>query len=82
MPRYHFHVSNRVRVTDPDGTMLPDDKSALIHALQVARELMFKRAGMLGQPWAAWTMRVNDKEGNTSTPFPWLSLKGSTDRAA
>lgn len=82
MPLYHFDVSNSVQLTDPDGTLLPDEKSALVYALQVARELMFKRAGMLGQPWAAWTMRVNDTAGTLSTLFPWQSLKESTDRAA
>ena len=75
MPLYHFDVSNSVQITDPDGTLLPDEKSALIHALQVARELMFKRAGMLGQPWAAWTMRVNDKEGNTIHTIPLAELE-------
>jgi hypothetical protein len=70
MPRYHFHVFNRARITDPYGTLLPNDKSALIHALQVARELMFKRAGMLGQPWAAWTMHVKDQGGKTIHTIP------------
>jgi hypothetical protein len=74
MPRYHFHVSNRVRLTDSDGTVLPDEKSALIHALQVARELMFKRAGMLGEPWSAWTMSVNDKNGKTVHTIPLAEL--------
>jgi hypothetical protein len=74
MPRYHFHVFNRVRVTDPYGTLLPNDKSALIHALQVARELMFKRTGMLGQPWTAWTMRVNDQDGKTIHSIPFGEL--------
>jgi hypothetical protein len=80
MPRYHFHVSNRVRITDPYGTVLPDTKSALVHALQVARELTFKRTGMLGQPWAAWTMRVNDKDGKTIHTIPLAELpEGSTE---
>jgi hypothetical protein len=52
-------------IIDPDGTVLSNSKAALIHGLQVARELMFKRPGMLGQPWSAWTMRVNDKDGKT-----------------
>jgi hypothetical protein len=74
MSRYHFHVLNRVRITDPYGTLLPNDKSALIHGLQVARELMFKRSGMLGQPWAAWTMHVNDKDGKTIHTIPFGEL--------
>ena len=74
MPRYFFHVSNRVRITDPYGTFLSDKNSALAHALEVARELKFKRKGMLGQPWSAWTMRVNDKNGRTIHTIPFGDL--------
>ena len=74
MPRYFFHVSNRVRLSDPYGTLLSNKKSALAHALQVARELMFKRDAMLGQPWSAWTMRVNDKYGRTIHTIPFGEL--------
>ena len=65
MPRYFFHVSNRVRITDPYGTLLANKKSALVHAMAVGRELMFKRSGMLGQAWAHWTLRVSDANGKT-----------------
>ena len=70
MPRYYFHVHNRERLNDPDGTVLSGNKAALIYALGVARELMFKRSGMLGQPWSAWTMRVHDKNGKTIHTLP------------
>ena len=40
MPLYYFDVANRVRLTDPDGTMLPNSETAFVHALQVVRELM------------------------------------------
>jgi hypothetical protein len=63
MPRYYFDVADRVRLTDPEGTDLADSRSAFLHALQVVRELMFARNTMLGQPWSAWTMRVNDQAG-------------------
>jgi len=83
MPRYYFHVHNRERLEDDDGTVLADKKSAVIHALGVARELMFKRSGMLGQPWSAWTMRVKDKNGKTihtlpSTRFLWPRFRTAT----
>jgi len=70
MPRYYFHVHNRERLTDTDGTVLAGKKDALLHALGVARELMFKRGEMLGQPWSAWTMRVQDKHGKTVHSIP------------
>jgi uncharacterized protein DUF6894 len=74
MPRYYFDVSNRVRLTDPDGTELPNGSLALVHALQVVRELMFKRTEMLGHPWSAWTMRVNDQGGKTIHTIPFTDL--------
>jgi hypothetical protein len=63
MPRYYFDVVDDVCLSDSDGTVLADSESAHIHGLQVIRELMFKRTEMLGQPWSAWTMHVNDKNG-------------------
>jgi hypothetical protein len=74
MPRYYFDVVNRVRLTDPEGTLLADSKSAFVHALQVARELMFMRTHMLGQPWSQWTMRVNDKDGKMIHTIPFTDL--------
>jgi hypothetical protein len=80
MPRYFFHIYNSVPVTDPYGKVLSNHKAALIHGLQVARELMFKRPGMLGQPWAAWTMRVNDKDGKTIHTIPFAELPENTTK--
>jgi hypothetical protein len=74
MPLYYFDVANRVRLSDPDGTMLPNKETAFVHALQVVRELMFKRTKMLGEPWSAWTMRVNDKDGKEIHTIPFTDL--------
>jgi hypothetical protein len=74
MPRYYFHAHNSVPLLDPDGTVLDNPTAALIHGLQVVRELMFKRPGMLGQPWTAWTMRVNDKNGTTIHTIPFADV--------
>ena len=74
MRRYYFHVSNRVRIADPDGTMLANNKKALAHGIAVGRELMFKRSGMLGQAWAHWTLRVNDENGKTIHTLPLAEL--------
>jgi hypothetical protein len=80
MARYFFDVHNTVPLTDPDGTVLSDNKAAFIHGLQVARELMFQRAGMLGQPWAAWTMRVNDKDGKTIHTIAFADLPENNNK--
>jgi hypothetical protein len=77
MPRYYFHVHNSETITDPYGTLLENNNSALIHAMRVARELMFKRPGMLGQSWSAWTMRVNDKGGQTIHTIAFADMPDS-----
>ena len=74
MPRYYFHVSNRVHIADPYGTLLANKASALAHAVVVGRELMFKRSEMLGQAWSHWTLRVNDVNGKTIHTLPLAEL--------
>jgi hypothetical protein len=74
MPRYYFDAVNRVHLTDPDGTILDDSRSAFAHAAQVVRELMFMRNAMLGEPWSSWTMRVNDKDHKTIHTIPFVDL--------
>jgi hypothetical protein len=74
MPRYFFDMIDTQSVTDPYGTVLVNKGAALAHAMQVARELMFKRSGMLGQEWSTWTMRVNDKDGKTVHTIPFSEL--------
>jgi hypothetical protein len=59
-----------------DGTVLADTESAHVHGLQVIRELMFKRTEMLGQPWSAWTMHVNDKNGKAIHRLQFQDLQG------
>jgi hypothetical protein len=49
---------------------LPDLAAARHHARQVARELMFKRAGMLQRSWSQWTMSVRDLDGQVFFSFP------------
>jgi hypothetical protein len=80
MPRYYFNVANRVRLSDPEGTILANSETAFVHGLQVVRELMFKRAEMLGQPWSAWTMRVSDKDGNEVHTIPFTDLPESNGK--
>jgi hypothetical protein len=74
MPRYFFHMVDKQTVTDPYGTVLVNKGAALAHAMHVARELMFKRSGMLGKRWSTWTMRVNDKDGKTVHTIPFSEL--------
>ena len=74
MPRYYFHLSNKHRVTDPDGTVLLDKSAAMSHALAVARELMLNSNGILGQRWSAWTMFVKDEGGKDVLRLPFSEV--------
>jgi hypothetical protein len=60
---YYFHLSNDHKLPDVDGTDLSDHSAARSHAFDVARELMFRSQGMLGQDWSRWRMLVHDDEG-------------------
>ena len=80
MPRYYFHLSGGRFVTDPYGTVLPDQTEALSHALAVAHELMFNSTGMLGRRWSAWTMLVNDKDGKSILALPFSEVPEGTTR--
>ena len=63
MPMYYFCLHDSEDVVDAEGTELPDLDAARNHATQVARELMFKRDGMLERSWSQWTMWVRDHSG-------------------
>lgn len=69
MSMYYFSLHDNADVTDFDGTDLPDLNAAREHAIAVARELMFKRHGMLDREWAQWTMSVRDDAGQEVLSF-------------
>jgi hypothetical protein len=70
MPMYYFHLHDNEDVVDADGTELPNLEAAREHARQVARELTFKRDGMLQRGWSQWTMSVQDNDGQILLSFP------------
>ena len=70
MPKYYFYLLDSEEVVDSDGTELPDLDAAREHARQVARELTFKRDGMLQRSWSQWTMSVRDTDGQVLLSFP------------
>jgi Domain of unknown function (DUF6894) len=69
MPLFYFNLQNTHTLADPDGTELPDVTAARAHAFGVARELMFKRRGMLERDWADWRMSVRDAGGKEVFSF-------------
>jgi hypothetical protein len=70
MPTYYFHLQDDQRITDPDGTDLPNIGSARDHAAGVARELTTNSHGILGEGWSDWTMSVCDGQGTELFSFP------------
>ena len=70
MPKYYFYLLDSEEVVDSDGTELPDLNAAREHARQVARELTFKRDGMLQRSWSQWTMSVRNTDGKVLLSFP------------
>ena len=63
MPMYYFHLYDDAPLRDDRGTDLIDLAAARDHAAGVARELTFKSADFMEQPWSNWTMRVHDHDG-------------------
>jgi hypothetical protein len=70
MPMYYFYLLDKDEVVDSDGTELPDLDAAREHAKQVARELTFRRDGMLQRGWSQWTMSVQDENGRILLSLP------------
>ena len=69
MPKFYFSVGNSAVLPDEEGTELPDLEAARAHANAVALELKRRRDGMLGHPWADWTMMVKDDTGKEVLAF-------------
>ena len=63
MPMYYFHLNDNEKIEDVDGTELINVDAARNHADVVARELMFKTTGILGEEWSKWSMVVQDSDG-------------------
>ena len=70
MPMYYFHLHDQERIVDAEGTDLANVAAARAHATGVARELTFNSPGMLQREWSAWTMSVQDAQGNVLFSFP------------
>jgi hypothetical protein len=80
VPRYYFHLCDKRWLTDAYGTVLPDNDAALTHALLVAAELMLNSSGIFGNRWSAWTMLVNDKNGERILALPLAEVPEGTTR--
>jgi hypothetical protein len=77
MPMYYFHLRDNEKIEDVDGTELADTNAARVHADGVARELMFKTTGILGEEWSKWSMVVNDRDGLELFSFEMSDVKSN-----
>jgi hypothetical protein len=66
MPYYHFAIHDGQRITDPQGTILPDESAALRFARQIIGELA------RGDPdqYAGWFLEVTE-EGRRIARLPF-----------
>jgi hypothetical protein len=80
MPMYYFHLRDNEPILDPDGTDLIDLEAARDHADNVARELMFKTDGILGEAWSMWSMHVEDNDGLELFSFPMSDVKSDNGK--
>jgi hypothetical protein len=69
MPMYFLWLHDSDEVVEAEGTELPDLDAARAYAKQVARELTFKRDGMLERNWSQWTMSVRNDSGEVLLSF-------------
>lgn len=77
MPIYYFNLRNTDTIKDVDGTELADDKAARAHAMNVARELMFRTGGILERDWSDWSMAVHNEAGEELFSFPFSAVEGN-----
>ena len=71
MPVYYFNLwDNRGVLVDPEGTELSDERQALEHARQVARELMQNRESET----RAWRLQVCDAQRDAAFELRFVAL--------
>ena len=76
MPRYCFNLRDGgAGVTDPEGTVLPDEVAARAYATYVARELM-ARAEVKRRHWQ---LDVSDESGKVLFHVPFVAADDTID---
>jgi len=76
MPHYHFHLwTSESEVLDRDGTTLPDDDAARVHAKQVACELIKSKEPQR----RIWRLDVADEQGATRFQLAFSAVDESLD---
>jgi hypothetical protein len=62
MPVYHFHVRDGANIPDPDGTELPDLRSARVEAVKLAGRLLMDEPDSFWEG-SNWHLEVTDDSG-------------------
>ena len=66
MPRYHFAIRNADYIPDEDGIILPDDRTAREHGMQIVHELQKGDE----ETWGRYTMEVT-RDGHVLWRIPF-----------
>jgi hypothetical protein len=64
MPRYYFDLRDDIDVDDPEGRVLPDVDSALVHAKKEAQEMVVACVAEGRQVDLQHSIRVRDEDGD------------------
>jgi hypothetical protein len=62
MPIYHFNVRDGANIPDPEGTDLPDLRSARVEAVKLAGRLLMDEADSFWEG-SDWHLEVTDDSG-------------------
>ena len=62
MPVYHFNVRDGANIPDPDGTHLPDLRSARVEAVKLAGRLLMDEPESFWEG-SNWHVEVTDHSG-------------------
>ena len=68
--RYYFNLTDGQEVIrDPDGIVVPDLRTALIHAFEAIEELRREASSPLDE-WQGWRLDILDSSGNLIQSLP------------
>ncbi len=68
--RYYFNLTDGDEIIrDPDGIVVPDLRTALIHAFEAIEELRREASSSLDE-WQGWRLDIVDGSGNLIQSLP------------
>jgi hypothetical protein len=81
MPRYFFHTANGSVELDPDGTDLPDDGAARVHAIKFAGDVMHHEPDVLWDG-SEFRVRVTDQKQQLLFTIEMKAIDANPEKTA